>query len=397
VRGAWWGTILGLLLGAAVGVGLLLYRGGTPGDSEPDVQQDHAAETTTAAARDTVAGEEADGDTALRATRENAIVRATKLVAPAVVAINVIPQQNVRDPSFELLEWFGLVQRRARMGSGVIVSSDGLIVTNQHVVQGAAQGGAQLIVTLSDGSQYQAVIVDEVARYDLAILRIEARGLPVAQLADSDDLQVGEWAIAIGSPFGYLLADTQPTVTVGVISAVNRDIARQNENQRTYLGMVQTDAAINPGNSGGPLVGTDGKVIGINTFIFSESGGSVGIGFAVPATRVRTVLDEIARYGRYRDISLGLGLSELGPRAIRYLRLTDPVGVLVTEVIEGGAAWRAGLRKYDVLREVGGVRLASTAMIERVVYNANVGDHIPFVAERSGKLWSGDILIEELK
>jgi serine protease Do len=386
-----------LLIGAALGVGLLFYRGGTPGDSVSEQHRADAAETTAAAAPDTVAGAAADGDSALRATRENAIVRATKLVAPAVVAINVIPQQNVRDPSFELLEWFGLVQRRARMGSGVIVSSDGLIVTNQHVVQGAAQGAAQLIVTLSDGSQYQAVIIDEVARYDLAILRIEARDLPVAQLADSDDLQVGEWAIAIGSPFGYLLADTQPTVTVGVISAVNRDIARQNENQRTYLGMVQTDAAINPGNSGGPLVGTDGKVIGINTFIFSESGGSVGIGFAVPATRVRTVLDEIARYGRYRDISLGLGLSELGPRAIRYLRLTDPVGVVVTEVIEGGAAWRAGLRKYDVLREVGGVRLASTAMIERVVYNANVGDHIPFVAERNGKLWSGDILIEELK
>ena len=219
----------------------------------------------------------------------------------------------------------------------------------------------------------------------------------MARLADSDDLQIGEWAIAIGSPFGYLLADTQPTVTVGVISALNGDIARQNQRGRTYLGMIKADAAINPGNSGGPLVDTDGRVVGINTFIFSESGGSVGIGFAVPASRVRAVLDEIARYGRYRDIVLGLGVTQLTPDDIWEFGLSDPVGLRVFEVTEGGAAWRAGLRPNDVLREVGGVRVSSLAQIERIYYNANVGDHLPFVAERDGKRWSGDILIEERK
>ncbi|MBE0565530.1 MAG: trypsin-like peptidase domain-containing protein [Krumholzibacteria bacterium] len=334
----------------------------------------------------------------LRASRGNAIVRATERVAPAVVSINVRQQQQVRDPSLEFWERLGLVPHREffrdvrSMGSGVIVSPDGLIVTNFHVVQGALE----LVVTLSDGRQYQAVVVDDVERYDLAVLRIAARDLPVAHLADSDDLLIGEWAIAIGSPFGYLLADTQPTVTVGVISAVNRDIKRS-EGERTYLGMIQTDAAINPGNSGGPLVNADGEVVGINTFIFSESGGSVGIGFAVPASRVRTVLDEIARYGHYRDISLGFGLGLLSPGAMRYLGLNDPVGLLVAEVEEGGPAWRAGLRRLDVLRELGGQRISSLSLVWRLVYNANVGDRLPFVAERGGRRWTGEIVIEELK
>jgi serine protease Do len=402
VRAAGWGALLGLGLGVALGVGLLAFRGGLPDWAHPTAQPQQAAPaaagTTAATAPDTAATPGAAGGGSPGASRDNAIVRATERVAPAVVSINVRQQQQVRDPSLELWERLGLIPHREyfrdvrSMGSGVIVAADGLVLTNFHVVQGAVE----IIVTLSDGRQYQAVVVDTVERYDLAVLRVEARDLPVARLADGDDLMIGEWAIAIGSPFGYLLADTQPTVTVGVISAVNRDIKRA-EGERTYLGMIQTDAAINPGNSGGPLVNADGEVVGINTFIFSESGGSVGIGFAVPAGRVRTVLDEIARYGHYRDISLGFGLSPLGPGAIRYLGLTDPVGLLVAEVEEEGPAWRAGLRRLDVLRELGGQRISSLSMVQRLVYNANVGDRLPFVAERDGQRWQGEIVIEELR
>ena len=399
MRGAWWGAALGLLLGAVLGAGLLLYRGGAP--QWVEVEEGPAAGATTSVpAPDTAAAEAAAvaGDDGLRAGRDNAIVRATERAAPAVVSVNVRQQQQVRNPSLELWERLGLIPHREifrdvrSMGSGVIVDGDGLIVTNSHVVEGAME----IIVTLSDGRQFQAVVVDIVERYDLAVLRVEADDLPTARLADGDDLRIGEWAIAIGSPFGYLLADTQPTVTVGVISAVNRDIKRA-EGERTYLGMIQTDAAINPGNSGGPLVNSTGEVVGINTFIFSESGGSVGIGFAVPVSRVHTVLEEIARYGHYRDISLGIQLAPIGGRAVRLLGLADPVGLLVTDVVEGGAAWRAGLRSLDVLREMGGRRVSSLGMVERLVYNANVGDRLPFVAEREGRRWTGEIVIEELK
>jgi serine protease Do len=316
-----------------------------------------------------------------------------------VVSINVLQAQSVRSPSMELMERLGLIPQReyyrevANIGSGVIVSADGYIVTNSHVVQGAVQ----VVVTLSDGRQYQARLVDMVDRYDLAILQIQGDNLPVAQLATGDALEIGEWAIAIGSPYGYLLADTQPTVTVGVISALNRDIKRSSGNQDLYLGMIQTDAAINPGNSGGPLVNTRGQVVGINTFIFSDTGGSVGIGFAVPAARVRTVLDEIRRFGRYREFSLGFDLQKLSPGMIQYLQLDDPVGFLVVSVRTESPAWKADLRPRDIIREVEGQRLDSADVLYRLVYEANVDDRLEFVAERDGERWTGEIIIEELQ
>ena len=330
--------------------------------------------------------------------RQSAIVLATRQVAPAVVSINVLQAQSVRSPSMELMERLGLIPQReyyrevANIGSGVILSADGYILTNSHVVAGAVQ----VIVTLSDGRQYQARMVDLVERYDLAVLQIQGDNLPVARLGTDDTLQIGEWAIAIGSPYGYLLADTQPTVTVGVISALNRDIKRSS-GEREYLGMIQTDAAINPGNSGGPLVNTRGEVVGINTFIFSDTGGSVGIGFAVPASRVHTVLDEIRQFGRYREFSLGFDLQKLSPGMIQYLQLEDPVGFLVVSVRPDSPAWKANLRPRDIIREVEGYRLDSADILYRLVYEASVDDRLNFVAERDGERWSGEIVIEELQ
>jgi len=386
--------LIGLVLGAAVGGALLVYRGERleneghePVDSLPS-----ATDTLPAGGVTPVTGGDGGG---LRPGRDNAIVQATERVAPTVVTVNVLHAQVHRSPAVEFLERQGLIppqsQRSAtNMGSGVIVSSDGMIVTNWHVVSGAEQ----IMITLSDGRRYQAVLVEEVERYDLAVLRIDGRDLPAAPLAAAADPKIGEWAIAIGSPFGYLLADTQPTVTVGVISAVNRDI-RRGQDDRSYLGMIQTDAAINPGNSGGPLVNTAGEVIGINTFIFSESGGSVGIGFAVPVHRVRTVLDEIQRYGHYRDISLGLSLRNLDRRVMSVLGTSNPIGVAVAVVVTDGAAWLAGLRSMDIIRQINGEAAVSISMVERLVYNSAVGDHLTFLADRDGQLWEGEIVIEE--
>ncbi len=276
-------------------------------------------------------------------------------------------------------------------GSGVIVSSDGLVVTNAHVVGSPLE----IQVTLTDGRSFPARILESVDRFDLAILQIDAPDLPVAQLANSDDLQIGEWVIAVGSPFGYLLADTQPTVTVGVISAVNRDIVRQRESERYYLGMIQTDAAINPGNSGGPLANTLGEVVGINTFIFTETGGSIGIGFAVPSERVRWVIEEVREFGHYREVNWGLTVHKISPQMVREFNLRDPVGFLVGEVTEGSPAWKAGLRPYDVLRSISGRVLDSRDTVTRLIYEAMVGDHVPFTAEREGRAFSGVIELEE--
>jgi len=406
-RSAWAGVLLGLLVGVALGGILLATRSDSPflqgdgGDrSDHDLHSVFSpvgSETSTAAAGTSGAEPVPESTSeALADERGNAIVQATRRVAPAVVSINVVQPQPVRNPSMEFLERMGFIPKRnyfrnvQNMGSGLIVSDDGLIVTNQHVVSGAVQ----IIVTLSDGRQFQAVLLDAVERYDLAILQIQGLELPVASMAPSDDLQIGEWAIAIGSPYGYLLADTQPTVTVGVISALNRDI-RKTEGERAYLGMIQTDAAINPGNSGGPLVNTKGEVVGINTFIFSDTGGSVGIGFALPVSRVKTVIEEIRKYGHYRQANLGFSLQRLSPGIIQYLNLTDPVGAVVMAVQQGSPVWKSGLRPGDIFREIEGIPLENLDTLYRVVYNANVGDRLRFRAEREGESWNGEILLEE--
>jgi serine protease Do len=406
MRGAWSGVLAGLVVGALLGAVLLGFRFGylswnnPAGEPAPVEAPDQTPAVTTD--RQEPAAETGLGlsvsDVELATERPTAFVVATRVVAPAVVSINVLQAQSVRSPHMDLWVRLGLIPQREyyrqvqNMGSGVILSEDGFIVTNSHVIEGALQ----VVVTLSDGRQYQARLVDQVERYDLAVLQIQGDDLPVAKLAAGNDLQIGEWAIAIGSPYGYLLADTHPTVTVGVISALNRDIKRAS-GEREYLGMIQTDAAINPGNSGGPLVNTSGEVVGINTFIFTDSGGSVGIGFAVPASRVLTVLDEIRKYGHYREFSLGFELQKLSPGMVQYLQLSDPVGFFVVSVRPGSPAWKADIRPQDIIREVEGMRLDSPDILYRLVYEARVDDSIKFVAERSGQRWNGEIVIEELR
>ena len=282
-------------------------------------------------------------------------------------------------------------QEQQNYGLGVIVGPEGYVVTNAHVVDRARPRAGHP----EDGPTTRRTVLEVVDRFDLALLKIDGDELPVAELADSDELQIGEWAIAIGSPFGQLLADTQPTVTVGVISALNRDIVRQPQSNTLYLGMIQTDAAINPGNSGGPLVNAAGEVVGINTFIFSESGGSIGIGFAVPSNRVRWVLEEVREFGHFRDFNLGLVLYPLTQQALRLLGTSDPVGFLVADVVEESPGLGGGLRPYDILRTINGRTLESRDTVDRLVYEAMVGDRMVFTAERDGRTFSGQIVLEE--
>jgi serine protease Do len=207
----------------------------------------------------------------------------------------------------------------------------------------------------------------------------------VAPLGDSDHLVVGEWAIAIGNPFGFLLNDTQPTVTAGVVSATHRDVKSEATANSVYKNMIQTDAAINPGNSGGPLVNGDGEVVGINTFIFTQGGGSLGIGFAIPINLARRILDEIQRYGRVRAAWPGMQVQPVTPYLARRLGYSDLGGLVVTRVEAGGPAARAGLQVGDRIRKVNGREVNSVDDAQRGIYGAAVGDRIRLTIERAGR------------
>ncbi len=221
--------------------------------------------------------------------RENEVTLAVKAVEPAVVSVNVTKTEVVRraPQGFGFFDFFGnmpMQRKVASIGTGVIYDSSGLIVTNAHVVMGATE----ITVVLPDKREFDAILVGVDDTHDIAKLKIEGNNLPVATLGSSKDIIIGEWAIALGNPYGFMMSDSKPSVSLGVISALDRSFAPQQG--RSYRGMIQTDAAVNPGNSGGPLVNIKGQIIGINTFIFSETGSNIGIGFAIPIDQVRAIL-----------------------------------------------------------------------------------------------------------
>jgi len=240
-------------------------------------------------------------------------------------------------------------------------------------------------VTLNDGRKLTAKVLGATPIYDLAVLQVDDKNLPVAKLGDSDQLMVGEWAIAIGSPFGYLLNDTQPTVTAGVVSATRRDIKSEVSEMGMYKNMIQTDAAINPGNSGGPLVNADGEVIGINTFIFTQGGGSIGLGFAIPINLAKRVLQEIRQYGRVRTAYPGMTLQPVTPYIAQRLGFRDTEGMVVSRVDPDGPAARAGVRVGDRIRKVNDRAVNSVDDAQRSIYGATVGEKLRLAVDRGGE------------
>jgi serine protease Do len=320
-------------------------------------------------------------------SRRNAIVNAAEKVGPSVVSISTTQTQYVyanpfgmapfHDEMFE--EFFGrfFIQRGYErtlqgLGSGVIIDAEGYVLTNDHVIRGADA----ITVTLSDGRQFNGKILGSDPTYDLAVIKVDAENLPVAELGESDELMIGEWAIAIGNPFAHLLKDTTPSVTVGVISALDRDIVPEHGNAAIYKGMIQTDAAINPGNSGGPLVSGDGKVIGINTFIFTKSGGSLGIGFAIPIVVAERVIDELIRYGEVRDVWVGVRVKSVTPEVARALGIEQQEGLSVGYVDPGSPADKAGIEEGDVIIEIEGQPIHDTDDAEMAIFGAQVGETV---------------------
>jgi len=303
----------------------------------------------------------------LDASRQTAIVTASRRVSPSVVTVNVIRREVVRPRDFFDIFMFGPVQREvAGLGSGFILREDGLILTNEHVVRGAQQ----VVVTLSDGRDFEAEILGVDEATDLALLRIPASGLPVAPLGDSDELMIGEWVIAIGNPFGFLLSNSEPTVTAGVVSGLGRNIIPDGQDQRGYyLDMIQTDASINPGNSGGPLVNALGEVVGVNSAILSTSGGSEGLGFAVPINRARRIAEDILANGHVRRAWIGM---EVEPaEANRFGRSRE---LRVASVVAGSPAARAGIRPGMLLESVGRKQLRTPLDWQAALLDARVGE-----------------------
>ncbi|MCH1570947.1 MAG: trypsin-like peptidase domain-containing protein [Longimicrobiales bacterium] len=261
----------------------------------------------------------------------------------------------------------GAQQRSAGFGSGVIVDDSGIVITNDHVITGAAQ----IKVTLAGGRDLDATIIGTDPVADIAVLRIIGQDLPVAPLGTADGLMIGEWAIAIGNPLGNYVADSEPTVTAGVISAVDRNIAPSSEDEGFYFGMIQTDAAINPGNSGGALVNADGEVIGINASIISRSGGSEGLGFAIPIDRALQIANDFREYGEIRRAWVGIDVEPVEADAWGRTR-----GVRISRVAEGSPAHDAALESGDMLLRANGRPLSGPLDWEGVLLDLRAGDNL---------------------
>jgi serine protease Do len=311
-------------------------------------------------------------------SRRNAVVAVVEKVSPAVVYIGTeqIIEDRARGDQWDLFEdFFGPRERRQAvqgLGSGVIIDPSGLILTNDHVIHGASA----IHVTLADGRTLQVEVIGADADNDLAVLRVQGKGpFPSARLGTSSDLMIGETLIAIGSPFGL-----SKTVTSGVVSAVGRSFKANN---RVYNDFIQTDAAINPGNSGGPLLNVDGEIVGINTAIFASA---QGIGFAIPADKVKRIVTELTQFGKVRPAWVGLDVAGLTPRAANRLGWDRSHGVLVASVDPGSPAERAGLQQGDIIAEVGGTPVDDPEDFDVRLRSYPAGAQIPLNVFRDGKV-----------
>lgn len=313
-----------------------------------------------------------------------------KAVSPSVV--NISTTRTVQSPPtledlFESLTPFGNSQgkrwRELSMGSGVIVSPDGYLLTNYHVIEQAEE----IRVTLYDRRTFRASVVGVDPKTDLAVIKINAKDLPVAPWGNSDTLQVGDFVLAIGNPYGLT-----HTVTMGIISATGRaDVGIAD-----YEDFIQTDAAINPGNSGGPLVNIRGEIIGINTAIFSRTGGYQGIGFAVPVNMAKVIIENLIKEGKVIRGWIGIMVQDLTAELAEKFSYRENQGIIITDVVKNSPAQRAGLRRGDIIVEFEGKRVTESAVLRNLVAQSKAGTSINLKISRDGTLFNVQVVVEQL-
>lgn len=274
--------------------------------------------------------------------------------------------------------------KSAALGSGVIFSENGYILTNNHVVKGAED----IKVVLSDKREFKGKIVGTDPRTDLAVIKINAKDLPAAKLGDSSKLKPGDIVLAVGTPFGL-----NSTITMGIVSAVGRS----NVGIADFEDFIQTDAAINPGNSGGALVNTNGEVVGINTAIFSTSGGYMGVGFAIPSDMAKTVMDSIIKHGKVVRGWLGVSIQDLTPDIAKSLGIKQQTGALVADVVKDSPAEKAGLKRGDVIVTFNGKPVEDSTSLRNMVSAAAPGKSVEFKLLREGKELSVTATLAEFK
>jgi len=334
----------------------------------------------------------------LNNSRRNAITRTVAIASPAIVGINVIELRQVRrwtpwgdDPFFR--QFFGdetYTQQVQGLGSGFLISPDGYILTNDHV----AGNASKITVTLTNGEKYDARLVGTDLITDIALLKIDGKNLPYIRLGNSDDVIIGEWVIAFGNPFGLFDISDKPTVTVGVVSATNMNLRSQEG--RVYRGMIQTDAAINSGNSGGPLLNSLGEVIGVNAVIFTPNQGNIGLGFAIPINRVKSILAELKRSGKIeREYWTGMEITAVDGRIARYFGLEKAEGVILSDVKRGSPADRAGFKVGDIVLEVDGEKVFDEDTMVSIVNESQLGDVLRMKVLREKRTMEMNLKLEK--
>lgn len=352
----------------------------------------------------TQSNQQTDADEAVSSieiSRRTAITNAVEKAGPAVVSITVTELQRGYKREFDsfFFRYFDVpIQREVQsVGSGFIISEDGLVVTNEHV---ASKNSKTIMVALSDGNKYEAELIGSDELADLSLLQIKGdrESFPYVKFADSDEIMVGEWTIAMGNPFG-LFADGQPSVTVGVVSAKERDFRPDPQDPRVYVEMIQTDAAINRGNSGGPLVNSQGEVMGVNTFIFTggTSSGFVGLGFAIPSNRVKKITNQLKESGTVSlDYDPGMKFVPVTRNLImQYPNIPRVLGLFVTEVNKSGPAYECGIMPGDVIVEIGDERVTSEMHAWALMREYSEGEKMELHLVRDGKTYKTNMTLRK--
>lgn len=321
--------------------------------------------------------------------RQTVITETIKKVSPAVVGINVVEIREYRSPWYNFFrddpyfrDYFRRQQRVQGLGSGYIISPDGYIVTNDHV----AGNAVEVIVTMTDGKQYEAEVIASDMASDICLLKIDANNLPYISFGRSDDLLIGEWVIALGNPFGLFDINDKPTVTVGVISSTGMNLGQANN--RYYVNMIQTDAAINGGNSGGPLVNSLGELIGMNTLIFTADGsrGNVGVGFAIPVEKIQKIVTELKTNGKVdRDFWTGLRIQAVDQGIAKYYNLESTRGVIITHIAENSPAAKADLKVGDIILRVDKYKVNDDETLIGILQEFKTGETLTFTILRDNK------------